>query len=121
MNNDQNEDRQRVIRDRIASLIRANEQGAKKRQISGEELQKLKAAANRLDGMLKASAEADTEALKKAAGRLDQMLEEIRAGKDITDGIKRRRERRDGRESNGRTSLAKSKGSPRSGPQSDAH
>jgi hypothetical protein len=95
MNNDQNEDRQRDIRERIASLIRANEKGAKKKEISGEELQKLKAAANRLDRMLKASAEADTEALKKAAGRLDRLLEEIRSGKDVTDGIKRRQERRE--------------------------
>ena len=102
MNNDPNDDGQREIRERIASLIRANEKGAKKKEISGEELQRLKAAANRLDRMLKASAEAETEALKKAAGRLDQLLEEIRAGKDITERIKRRRERRDGGQSDGR-------------------
>ena len=93
MNNHEKHDRERDLRERIATLIRANEKGAKKKEISGEELQKLKAAANRLERMLKESEEANAGTLKRAAARLDELLEEIRLGKDFSREIKRRRER----------------------------
>jgi hypothetical protein len=54
-------------------------------------VQKLKAAAGRLDQMLKAAVDADGQVLKSAAARLDQLLEDIATGKDVTYGLKRRR------------------------------
>src|SRR5215469_13040078 len=89
MNNDDNNGREQNLRERIGSLIRANEQACKK-QITMEELQKLKTAASRLDQMLQAAADADRQDLKSAAARLDQLLLDIRTGKDVTKYIKRR-------------------------------
>ncbi|MHB8214572.1 MAG: hypothetical protein ACYDDS_00700 [Candidatus Sulfotelmatobacter sp.] len=77
------------LRQRIVSLIQANGQAVKK-PITDEEVQKLKAAAVRLDQMLKATVDADREVLKGAAARLDRLLEAIAAGKDVTDNLKRR-------------------------------
>lgn len=89
MTNGDNEGREQDVRDRIASLIRATEQVSKK-EITGEELQRLKSAASRLEEMLKATADADRQALKSAAARLDKMLAEIGTGKDVAGDLKRR-------------------------------
>jgi hypothetical protein len=97
MNNEDNQDRERYLRERIVCVMRAIEQTPKK-QIAVEELQKLKAAASRLDQMLKAAAEADRQALRSAAARLDQMLSDIRSGKDITNELKLRRDSQNGEE-----------------------
>jgi len=91
MTNGDHEDREQDVRERIASLIRATEQ-ARKKQITGEELQRLKAAASRLDELLNAGADADRQALKSAAARLDQLLSEIGTGKDVSSDLKRRRD-----------------------------
>lgn len=91
MSNEDNQDRERDLRDRITSLIRANAQAPRKR-ITHQEQQKLKAAANRLDQILKSGEEAEREALQKAAARLGQMLKDIRKGKDITFNLKPGRE-----------------------------
>jgi hypothetical protein len=91
MTNGDNEGREHDVRDRIASLIRATEQ-ARKKQITGEELQRLKTAASRLDELLNASADEDRKALRTAAARLDQLLAEIGTGKDVSSDLKRRRE-----------------------------
>lgn len=91
MSNEDDQDRERDLRDRIASLIRANAQ-APRRRITDEEQQKLKAAANRLDQILKSGEEAQREVLRKAAARLGQMLKDIRKGKDITLNLKPGRE-----------------------------
>jgi hypothetical protein len=91
MTNGDHEDREQDVRERIASLIRATEQ-ARKKQITSEELQRLKTAASRLDELLNAAADADRQALKSAAARLDQLLAEIGAGKDVGSDLKRRRD-----------------------------
>jgi hypothetical protein len=90
MNSGDNQDRDRAIREKIARQMRSIGNGPEK-QIKGEELQKLKTAASRLDQMLKAAADADQQALKSAAARLDQLLSHIRAGKDVADILKRPR------------------------------
>ena len=92
MNDEDNQDQARDVGKRIASLIRAIGHGHEK-QNTGDEQQKLKAAASRLDQMLKASAEADQQALKDAADRLDRLLVDIRKGKDVSNRVKRRRDR----------------------------
>ena len=86
MSNGESEDRE--VRERIASLIHATERS--RAPVSDDELQKLKAAASRLDQMLQATADADRQALGSAAARLDQLLADIRTGKDVTKYIKRR-------------------------------
>ena len=91
MTNGDNQGREQDVRDRIASLIRATEQVSKK-QVTDEELQKLKTAASRLEEMLRAAADADRQALKSAAARLDKMLAEIGTGKDVAGDLKRRRD-----------------------------
>jgi hypothetical protein len=90
MNNENEKGREHDLRQRIVSLIRANEQALKK-PIRDEEVQKLKAAAGRLDQMLKAAVDADGEVLRSAAARLDQLLDHITTGKDVADDLKRRR------------------------------
>ena len=90
MNNENEKGREHDLRQRIVSLIRANEQALKK-PITDEEVQKLKAAAARLDQMLKAAVDADGRVLRSAAARLDQLLEDIATGKDVTYDLKRRR------------------------------
>ena len=82
MTNDDGRDPDHSLRQRIASLIRANQQ-ALKNPVSADELEKLRAAANRLDRMMQSGAEEDRQALKSAATRLDQLLADIRAGKDL--------------------------------------
>jgi hypothetical protein len=89
MNNEDNQSREPALRERIVSLIQAN-QRARKKPITDEELQKLKTAASRLDQMLNAAGDADRQALSSAAARLDQLLEDIRTGKDVTNDLKRR-------------------------------
>ena len=90
MNNENEKGREHDLRQRIVSLIRANEQALKK-PITDEEVQKLKAAAARLDQILKAAVDADGQVLRSAAARLDQLLEDIATGKDVTYDLKRRR------------------------------
>lgn len=87
MNNENNQGRD--VREKIVSLMQSIGQAPGK-QIAGEELEKLKTAANRLDQMLKAAAESENEALKIAAVRLDQLLSDIRSGKDISTHLRRR-------------------------------
>lgn len=89
MSSDDNQDRQRDLQQRIASLIHANAQAPRK-PIPDEDVQKLKAAAGRLDHLLQAASDAEAQALKDAAARLDQLLADIRAGKDLVIGRKRR-------------------------------
>jgi hypothetical protein len=91
MSNEDNQDQERDLRRRIASLIRANAQAPRK-PMTDQEQQKLKAAANRLDQLLKTGEEADRQALKSAAVRLDQILKDMRKGKDITVKLKHRRD-----------------------------
>jgi hypothetical protein len=91
MSNEDQQDQAVVVRERIASLIQATEQ-ARKKQVSDDELQKLKTAASRLDEILKAAADADVQALRSAAARLDQLLADIDTGKDITRDLKRRQD-----------------------------
>lgn len=97
MSDKHSQDPARNAGQRIATLIRSIGQGPEK-QIAGEELQKLKAAAGRLDQMLKAAADADQQVLKNAADRLDRLLADIRKGKEVTNGLKRRRDRQESTE-----------------------
>ena len=89
-----NQDNQgeRDVRERILSLMQATEP-AHKKQITGEELEKLKTAAIRLDQMLKAAEVENVQALKDAASRLDQLLAKIGKGKDVSSSLKRRADR----------------------------
>jgi len=89
MNDEDSQGRERDLGERIASLMQSIGQGSEK-PISGDELEKLKAAASRLDRMLKDAADADRQALKDAAGRLDQLLANIRKGKDVASQLKRK-------------------------------
>jgi len=89
MNNENERGTEHDLQQRIVSLIRANGQALKK-PITDEEVQNLKAAAGRLDQMLKAAVDADRQLLRSAAARLDQLLEDIAAGKDVTYDLKRR-------------------------------
>jgi hypothetical protein len=97
MGNDEKEGRERDVRDRIVSLMRASEQ-ARKKPVTDEELQTLKTAAMRLDQMLRAAADADLQTLRVAAARLDGLLRHIGAGKDVTADLKRRPDWQDGHE-----------------------
>jgi hypothetical protein len=90
MGDEKTDDPEREVRDRIASRMQATEQGSKK-ESSGEELQRLKAASSRLDQMLRAAAESDLQALRIATARLDQLLVDIGAGKNVITDLKRRR------------------------------
>jgi hypothetical protein len=90
MRDENPQDREREVRDRIAGFIQANEQ-ARSKQVSGEELQTLKAAAGRLDQLLRDADEANLQVLKTAAARLDRLLAGIAEGKDVVAGLKRRR------------------------------
>jgi cell division septum initiation protein DivIVA len=89
MDHDENQGRAHDVRERIVSLMRANEQ-ARKQPITGEEVQKLKHAASRLDRMLQSAADQEQQALKHAAARLDQLLADLRQGKDVGNTLKRR-------------------------------
>lgn len=88
MSNEEHEDREEDARERIASLIQATERS--RATVTEEELQTLKAAASRLDQMLKDAADADAQVLKSAAARLDQLLANIGTGKDVRADLKRR-------------------------------
>jgi len=90
MSNEDTEDRDRELRERIVSLMQANSQAVRK-PIPSAELQQLKTAASRLDQMLQATADADQQTLRTAAARLDQILIDIREGKDVSPNLKRRR------------------------------
>ena len=94
MNHEDSQDQARDVGKRIASLVRSIGHGPEKQKTS-EELQKLKAAADRLDQMLKAAADAERQALRSAADRLDRLLVDLRKGKDVTNGLKRRRDRQE--------------------------
>jgi hypothetical protein len=94
MNDEGNQDQARDLGKRIAGLVRSIGKGTEK-QVAGDELQKLKAAADRLDQMLKAAADADQQALRNAADRLDRLLLDIRKGKDVASRLKLRREQRE--------------------------
>ena len=94
MNDESKQEPDRELGKRIAGLIQSIGQRPEK-QATAEELQKLKAAADRLDQMLKAAANADQQALKNAAGRLDRLLMDLRKGKDVTSALKRGRGRQE--------------------------
>ena len=81
--------RRRDARQRIVNLMQSIGKGPRK-QLTAEEARKLKNAAGRLDEILKAAADADQQALKNAGARLDRLLSDIRAGKDVIHGLKRR-------------------------------
>lgn len=89
MNDESNQAPDRELGKRITSLLRSIGQGTEK-QATAEEQQKLRTAADRLDQMLKAAADADQQALKDAADRLDRLLVDIRKGRDVAKNLKRR-------------------------------
>ena len=89
MSTDEKQDQDHTIGERISEVMRAHESAP--RSMSQDELQKLKAAAGRLEQLLADAAGAETEDLKKAASRLDQLLKELGAGKDIASGFRVRR------------------------------
>jgi hypothetical protein len=87
MSNGENQDRERDVRDRIATIVQAHEQ-ARRKQATNEELQTLRRAVGRLDQLLadaaadeqarrKRAKEEEAQALRVAAARLDQLLTDI--------------------------------------------
>jgi hypothetical protein len=90
MNDEDSQAREHDLRKKIAGQMRSIGQAPGK-PLPGEELQKLKSAASRLERMLKDSSDGDRETLLTAAGRLDQLLDDIRKGNDVTPRLKRRR------------------------------
>jgi len=73
---------------RIARFMRASQVG--KVQIPDQELQRLKAAAQRLDQLLAEGRNLEVQALREATARLDRLLEEVAAGQDLTSRFTRR-------------------------------
>lgn len=94
MGNENKQDREREVRERIAGFMQANEQ-AQKKQVTCEELQTLKTAAGRLDQLLKDTANADLQSLRAAGERLDRLLTDIATGKDVLTDLTRRRAKTD--------------------------
>ena len=92
MSSEDNQDRDRRVGERIAEVVRANEQVPKK-SVTEEELRQLKAAAARLEQLLTDAANAETQELKNAASRLDQLLKDIGSGKDVAPALRVRREK----------------------------
>jgi len=90
MNIENNRGGAREVQEKIVNLMKSIAQAPRK-PLPGEEVQRLKTAASRLDQLLKASAAANQETLRTAAGRLDQLLHDIRNGNDIISRIKRQR------------------------------
>jgi cell division protein ZapA (FtsZ GTPase activity inhibitor) len=97
MSNDDNQDRERAVKDRIAEFFEADEQ-AQRRRATNEELQSLKNAVGRLEQLLTDTAtdeqtqrkrvtDEEAQALRAAATRLDQLLTDI-SGKEGTAGSK---------------------------------
>ena len=86
------QDEDRTVGERIAEVMRAHEPVAGKK-VSQPDLQKLKAAAERLEQLLADAAGAEKDDLKKAASRLDQLLKDLGAGKDVAPGFRVRREK----------------------------
>ena len=89
MSSENDQDRQRDVRQHIAEVLRTYENAAKKK-LPAAELQTLKAAAGRLDQLLAIAADAEVEGLKTAADRLDQMLKDLGKGKDVAHRLKLR-------------------------------
>jgi len=87
MSNDDNQDRERDVRDRIGNFMKADER-AEGKQAADEELQTLRLAVGRLDEVLadnaaeeqvqrKRAAEQEIQVLRAAAARLDRLLTAI--------------------------------------------
>ena len=91
MSNDH--DQQSDLQEKIATQIQA-EGLVPRKELTAEELQKLKSAATRLDQLINAAENADRESLKAAAARLEQFLADIATGKDVIAALKRRTGRR---------------------------
>ena len=85
------------IQEKLLSQIQAGGLVPKK-ELSAEELQKLKSAASRLDQLLNAAQDADRQALQTAAARLDQLLADIGSGKDVAHALKQRRNRQESKD-----------------------
>src|SRR5579864_4729414 len=104
MSDDTGNGRQGDVRDRIASFMRAEGQ-VRRKEVSQEEAQALRAASDRLDRLLRKFAEAEegrrneareneVQALRTAAGRLDCLLAGM-TGKGNMPELKLRRPKRD--------------------------
>jgi hypothetical protein len=92
MSSQDHQDDARTVGDRIAEVIRANEHAPKK-TLTDDEVRKLKAAAGRLEQLLSAAANAETEELKTAVSKLDQLLKNISAGKDVAPALRLRKDK----------------------------
>ena len=102
MSNDDNQDRERNVGDRIATFMQAHKE-AKGKQATDEELRGLRRAVGRLDQLLadaagdeqarlKRAKEEEAQALRAAAARLDQLLTDI-ARKETAPELKLRRKK----------------------------
>ena len=103
MSNDNNQDRESNVPDRIATFMQAHKE-AKCKQATDEEIQILRRAVGRLDQLLADAAadeearrrrakEEEAQALRVAAARLDQLLTDI-ARKETAPELKLRHPRK---------------------------
>jgi hypothetical protein len=93
MSSEENQVGARTVGERIAEVIRANE-SAPKKNLAPDDLQKLKAAAGRLEQLLTEAANAETEELKSAVSKLEELLKNIGAGKDVAPSLRLRKTRK---------------------------
>ncbi len=97
MSTDNNNNRQGDVRYRIASFMQAEGQ-ARRKEVTQEDVRTLRAAACRLDQMLKEIAEAEearcVETLRAAGCRLDRLLAGV-TGKAAMPELKLRRPKKD--------------------------
>jgi len=89
MDSEDAKDRERELRERIIHRMQSLGQ-AHRPQVKHHELQNLKAAANRLDRLLRDARQSEQDELRTVAVRLDQLLSDIDAGKDVVKEILRR-------------------------------
>ena len=90
MSSEGNQDDARTVGERIAEVIRSNEQVPKK-NLAPDELRKLKAATGRLEELLSDVANAETDELRTAVSKLETLLKNIGAGKDVAPTLRLRK------------------------------
>jgi hypothetical protein len=90
MSDENNQDNARTIGERISEVIRAKEHAPAK-HLAPDELNKLKAAAGRLEQLLSDAANAETAELKTAVSKLETLLKNLSSGKEIAATLRLRR------------------------------
>jgi predicted house-cleaning noncanonical NTP pyrophosphatase (MazG superfamily) len=90
MSDEKNQDNARTIGERISEVIRSKERAPAK-HLAPDELNKLKAAAGRLEQLLSDAVNAETEELKTAVSKLETLLKNLGSGKDVAASLRLRK------------------------------